>query len=110
MKTDIQTLIYPYNCGCETWFLTSREKCRLKLYEDRMMMRKFGPRSEEIVEGYRKLCNEKQCGFYKTRCGFYSLQNVIKMNKSRKIGCTRHVECIEGTANKNILFVGKNIG
>jgi len=74
------------------------------------MMRIFGARSEEIVEGCRKLCNGTQCGFYKTRCGFYSLQDIIKMNKSRKIGWIRHVECIEDTANGNILFVRENVG
>jgi hypothetical protein len=33
------------------------------VYENRMMSRIFGSRSEEIVRGCRQLCNEKHCGF-----------------------------------------------
>jgi len=63
----------------------------------------FGARSEEIVGGSRKLCNEKECGFY-------YLQNIIKRTKSSKIGWTRHVACIEDGTNENIIFVGEAVG
>lgn len=43
-------------------------------------------------------------------CGFYSLQNIIKRTKSRKIGWTRHVACIEDSTNENTLFVGETVG
>ena len=29
--------------GCETWMLTLREECRLKVYENRLPRRTFGP-------------------------------------------------------------------
>lgn len=66
------------------------------------MRRIFGPRSEEIVEGCRKLCNEKH--------GFYFLQNIVKMTEYRKIRWTRHVACIEDSTNENIIFVGETVG
>jgi len=30
-------------CGCETWSLTSREECRLRVLENRVLRRIFGP-------------------------------------------------------------------
>jgi len=38
--------------GCETWSLTLREECRLRMLEDRVMrriFRIFGPKGEEIT-------------------------------------------------------------
>ena len=41
--------------GCETWSLTLREECRLKVSEKRMLRRIFGPkREEETNKGIEK--------------------------------------------------------
>ena len=42
-----------------------------------LIPRSFGPRNEEIVGGCRKLCNEKQHGFY-------SLQTLLRALNSGK--------------------------
>jgi hypothetical protein len=34
--------------GCETWSLTLREECRLRVFEDRMLRRIFGPKRDEV--------------------------------------------------------------
>jgi hypothetical protein len=39
--------------GCETWSLTLREEYRLKVSENRVLRRIFGPMREEV--GGRKL-------------------------------------------------------
>jgi len=44
--------------GCETWSLILREEQRLGMYENRVPRRIFGPKSEEIAGGWRKLYNE----------------------------------------------------
>jgi len=31
-------------CGYETWSLTLREECRLRVFENRVLMKIFGPR------------------------------------------------------------------
>jgi len=49
------------------------------------------------------LGNEKECVFY-------SLQNIIKRTKSRKIGWTRHVACIEDSPNENLISIGEAVG
>ena len=41
--------------GCETWSLTLREECRLKVSEKRMLRRIFGPKREEETREWRKL-------------------------------------------------------
>jgi hypothetical protein len=35
--------------GCEIWSLTSREECRLRLFENRVLRRIFGPKRDEVT-------------------------------------------------------------
>jgi len=41
--------------GCETWLLTLREECRLRVFEDRVLRRIFGPKRDEVTMDWRKL-------------------------------------------------------
>jgi len=43
--------------GCETWSLTSREERRLRVFENRVLRRVFGPKRDEITREWRKLHN-----------------------------------------------------
>jgi hypothetical protein len=45
--------------GCETWSLTLREECRLRVFENRMLKRKFGTKRDEVTGEWRKLHNEE---------------------------------------------------
>jgi hypothetical protein len=40
--------------GCDTWSLTLREEHRLRVVENRVLMRIFGPKSDEVTGGWRK--------------------------------------------------------
>jgi hypothetical protein len=44
--------------GCETWSLTFREEHRLRVFENRVLRRIFGPERDEVTGGWRKLNNE----------------------------------------------------
>jgi hypothetical protein len=44
--------------GCETWSLTLREECRLRMFENRVL-RIVGPQSDEVTLGWRKLHSEE---------------------------------------------------
>ena len=33
--------------GCETWSLTVREECRLRVFENRVLRRIFGPKRDD---------------------------------------------------------------
>jgi hypothetical protein len=43
--------------GCETWSLTLREEHRLKLFENRVLRRIFGPKRDEVTGDWRNLNN-----------------------------------------------------
>jgi len=45
--------------GCETWSLTLREERRLRVFENRVLSRIFGPKTDEVTEEWRKLHNEE---------------------------------------------------
>ena len=45
--------------GCETWLLTVREECRLRVSENRDLRRIFGPTSNKVTGEWRKLYNEE---------------------------------------------------
>jgi hypothetical protein len=44
---------------CETWSLALREENKLRVFENRMLRRIFGPRREEMGGGWRPLHNEE---------------------------------------------------
>jgi len=44
--------------GCETWSLTLREERRLRVFENRVLRKVFGPKRDEVTEEWRKLRNE----------------------------------------------------
>jgi hypothetical protein len=50
--------------GCETWSLTLREKHRLRMFENRVLRRIFGPKRDEVTGEWRKLHNEKLRDLY----------------------------------------------
>jgi hypothetical protein len=45
--------------GCETWFLTLREEYGLRVFENRVLRRIFGPKRDKVMGGWRKLHSEE---------------------------------------------------
>jgi hypothetical protein len=37
--------------GRETWSLTVREECKLRVFENRVLRRIFGPKRDEVMGG-----------------------------------------------------------
>jgi hypothetical protein len=55
-----KTIIFPVILyGCETWSLTLREEDRLRVFENKVLRRVFGPKRDEVTGGWRKLHNEE---------------------------------------------------
>jgi hypothetical protein len=50
--------------GCETWYLTLREEHRLRVFENRVLRRTFGPKRDDVTGDWRKLHNEKLHNLY----------------------------------------------
>jgi hypothetical protein len=55
-----KTIIFPVVLyGCETWSLTVREEHKLRVFENRVFWRIFGPKRVGVTRGWRKLHNEE---------------------------------------------------
>jgi hypothetical protein len=55
-----KTIILPVVLyGCETWTLTLREEHRLRVVENRVLRRIFGPKRDEVTGEWRKWHNEE---------------------------------------------------
>ena len=48
-KLKIKIYIYIVLYGCETWSLTLREERRLRVFENRVLRRVFGPKRDEVT-------------------------------------------------------------
>jgi hypothetical protein len=71
-----KTIILPFVLyGCETWSLTLREEHRLRVFENRVLRRVFGPKREEDGS-WRKLHNDELHRLY-------SSPNIVRVIKSR---------------------------
>jgi hypothetical protein len=44
--------------GCGTWTLTLREGHGLRGFENKVLRRIYGPKRDEVIEGWRKLHND----------------------------------------------------
>jgi len=52
---------------CETWSLILREECRLRVFENRMLRRIFGPKRDKVTGEWRKLHNVEFNDLYATK-------------------------------------------
>jgi hypothetical protein len=50
--------------GYETWSITLREEHRLRMYENRVLRRIFGPKRDEVMGEWRKLYNGELHNLY----------------------------------------------
>jgi hypothetical protein len=64
--------------GCETWSLTLREERRLRVFENMLLRRIFGPRRDEVKGDWRRWHNEELNDLY---CS----PNIVRVIKSRKL-------------------------
>jgi hypothetical protein len=89
--------------GCETWSLTLREEHRLRVFENRVLRRVFGPKRNEETGEWRKLHNEEIRDLY-------SSPSIIRIIKSRSMRWAGHVARMGEKRNVYRLLVGKPEG
>ena len=74
-----RTIILPVVLyGCETWSLTLREEKKLRVFENMLLRRIFGPRRDELKGEWRRLHN-------KELNDLYSSPNIVRVIKSRRM-------------------------
>jgi hypothetical protein len=99
-----KTIILPVILyGCETWSLTLREEHKLRLFENKVLRRIFGPKRDEVTGGWRKLHNEELHDLY-------SSPSIIRIIKSRRMRWAGHVAQMGEKKNAYRLLVGKPEG
>jgi hypothetical protein len=89
--------------GCETWYLALREEHRLGEFENRVLMRVFGPKRDEVTGEWRKLRNEELNDLY-------SSPSIIRIIKARRMRWAEHVARMGEKRNTYRLLVGKPEG
>jgi hypothetical protein len=96
-----KTIILPVVLyGCETWSLTSREEHRLRVFENRVLRRTFGPKRDEVTGEWRKFHNGELHNLY-------SSPDIIRQIKSRRMRWAGHVACMGEGRNVCRVLVGK---
>jgi hypothetical protein len=99
-----KTIILPVVLyGCETWSLTVREEHRLKVFENRVLTRIFGPKRDEVMGEWRRLHNEELPDLYSSP----SISRIIKLKRMRWAG---HVARMGEKRNVYRILVGKPEG
>jgi hypothetical protein len=99
---DIKPL-YVLLYGCETWSIPLREEPKLRLFENGVLRRIFGPKRDEVTGVWRKLHNEELHNLYFS-------PSIIIMTKSRMMRWAGNVARMEEKSNAYRLLVGKSGG
>jgi hypothetical protein len=86
--------------GCNTWALTLREENRLRVFENRVLRRTFGPKRDEVTGEWRKMHNEELHILY-------SSPNIIRQIKSRRMRWAGHVARMGEERNVYRVLMGK---
>ena len=89
--------------GYETWCLTLREKRRLRVFENRVLRRIFGPTRGEVTGEWRNLHNEELIDLY-------SPPNIIRLTTSRRMRLAGYVTRMEVRTDAYRVLVEKPAG
>ena len=100
--TIYRTVILPVVLfGCETWSLTLREERKLRVFENRVLRKIFGPRRDEVTGECRRLHNEELNDLY-------SSPNIVRVIKLRRMRWAGHVVCMGEERGVYRVLVGKS--
>ena len=89
--------------GCEAWSLILREERKLRVFENMVLRRIFGPRRDEVTGEWRRMHNEELNDFYSSR-------NIVRVIKSRRMRWAGHVSRMGEERGLYRVLVGKPEG
>ena len=82
--------------------VTIREKCRLRVFENKILRRIFGPKRDENGE-WRGLHNEELHSLYRS-------PNIVRVIRSRRLRWAGHVARMEESMSAFKMLTGKTTG
>jgi hypothetical protein len=96
MPSAINTVVLYW---CETWSLILREEHRLRLSENRVLRRIFGPKRDEVTGEWRKLHNEELRDLY-------SSPRIIRIIKcvGTSVRTTQETHYVSGTGSNRLML------
>jgi len=89
--------------GCETWSLTLGEERKLRVFENKVLRRIFGPRRDEVTGDWRRLHNEELDDL---SCS----PNIVRVIKWRRMRWAGHVVHMGEERGAYRVLVGKPEG
>jgi hypothetical protein len=79
-----------------------REECRLRVFENKVLRRIFGPKRDEVIGKWRRLHNKELYALYSP--------NIIRVIKSRRLRLAGHVAHMGARRGAYRALVGKPEG
>jgi len=70
--------------GCEAWSPTLRQERKLRVFENKVLWRIFGPRRDEVTGEWRRLHNDELSDLYPA-------PNIVRVIKSRRMRWEGHL-------------------
>jgi hypothetical protein len=89
--------------GCGTWTFTRREEHTLRVFENRILRRVFGPNRDEVTGEWRKWHSEELHNLY-------SYADIIRQVKTRRMRWAGHVARAGEERKMYKVLVGKPEG
>jgi hypothetical protein len=89
--------------GCESWSLKFREESWLRVFENRVLRRIFGPKMYRVTGEWRRLHNEELYALY-------SSPSIIRVTKSKRLKWPGHIAHMGKRRNAYRVLVGKPEG
>ena len=80
-----------------------KKTCKLRVFENRVLRRIFGPKRDEVTRDYRKLHNEELNDLY-------SSPNIVRVIKSRRVRWAGRVALMGERRGVYRFVVGKTEG
>jgi hypothetical protein len=77
-----------------------REEKKLRVFENKVLRRIFGPRRDEVTGEWRRLHNEELNDLYAS-------PNIVRVIKSRRMRWVGHVACMGEERGVYSVLVGK---
>ena len=86
--------------GCETWSLTMTDERRLRVFENRVLTRIYGPMRDEVTWEWKNYIMRS----------LYCSPNIVRVIKPRRMRWAGHVACMGQRRGIYRVLVGKPEG